>query len=316
VRLVTIESQTGPAVGAVTPEGVLDLTAAWAVLRDRPDAPPASMPDLIARQARGPSLSDRLAEAGDELRPYLRPEAETRLRAPLPSPGKLICAASNYAAHIQESGREPPPDKRAITPWLFLKPVTCIIGPDDPIPLPRDGQAIDWEVELAAVIGRPGRRIPADRALEHVFGYTILNDVSERRFKVPAARPARDWDRFFDWLHGKWFDGFAPMGPWLVTADEIGDPQALELELRVNGQTRQRGNTAHMIYSVADLVSFASSIMMLLPGDIIATGTPQGVGIATGESLKPGDFVECEVQGVGLLTNPVVAEDEAVRSGR
>jgi 2-keto-4-pentenoate hydratase/2-oxohepta-3-ene-1,7-dioic acid hydratase in catechol pathway len=164
-------------------------------------------------------------------------------------------------------------------------------------------------VELAVVIGRRGKCIPPERALAHVFGYTIVNDISERRFKAPEGRPAREWDKFFDWLHGKWFDGFAPMGPWITTADEIPDPQALALELRVNGQQRQHGGTAEMIYPVAELVAFASTMMTLLPGDIIATGTPQGVGSASGDRLKPGDVVECRVEGVGTLVNPVIAEE-------
>jgi 2-keto-4-pentenoate hydratase/2-oxohepta-3-ene-1,7-dioic acid hydratase in catechol pathway len=209
-----------------------------------------------------------------------------------------------------ESGREAPANRHLITPWLFLKPATTVIGPGDPIPVPRQGQAIDWEVELAVVIGRRARHVSPANALAYVGGYTLVNEVSERRFRVPEGRPAREWDQFFDWLHGKWFDGFLPMGPFVVTTDEIPDPQGLALELSVNGRLRQRGSTAQMIYPVTELIAFASSIMTLLPGDVIATGTPHGVGGATGEYLRPGDVVQCDLETVGTLVNPVAAEDE------
>ncbi len=311
MRLATFETSKGPTVGVVVGDGMLDLTTAWPLLRDGGrDQAPAALVDLIPRDDILRRLRTLLAAPGAAPQPHVRPLADVALRAPLSLPRKLICVASNYAAHIVESGREAPVDRHTITPWLFLKPPTTVIGPRAAIPVPRAGQAIDWEVELAAVIGRPGKHIPVDCALDHVFGYTIFNDISERRFKAPAGRPSREWDKFFDWLHGKWFDGFAPMGPWVVTADEIPDPQALALELRVNGRVRQRGSTAQMIYSVAELVAFASSIMTLMPGDVIATGTPQGVGSATGEFLRSGDVVECEVERVGTLVNPVRAEDE------
>ena len=312
MKLAAIKSNGGPAVGVVTGNEVLDLTAAWpALMRGEDGPPPRTVLELLGRDGALPRISKRIAEArGLAPGTHLRPLREVTVRAPLPHCEKLICVASNYAAHIQEAGREVPPDKHSITPWLFLKPATAIIGPGDPIPVPRSGQAIDWEVELAAVIGRGGKHIAIDHALDHVFGYTIVNDISERRFKAPEGRPQREWDKFFDWLHGKWFDGFAPMGPWVVTADEIPDPQALELELRVNGRVRQHGSTRDMIYSVAELIAFASSIMTLSPGDVIVTGTPQGVGSASGEFLKPGDVVECRVERLGTIVNPVAAEDE------
>ncbi len=312
MRLAAIGTSKGPAVGVVVGDGVLDLAAAWPLLRDGGHGQaPATLVDLIPQDDTLRRLQAHLSAPGAVARQHVRPLAEATLRAPLPLPGKLICVASNYAAHIVESGREAPVDRHTITPWLFLKPPTAIIGPGEAIPVPRVGQAIDWEVELAAVIGRPGKDLPVERALDHVFGYTIVNDISERRFKAPAGRPAREWDKFFDWLHGKWFDGFAPMGPWVVTADEIRDPQGLTLELRVNGRVRQHGSTSQMIYPVAELVAFASSIMTLMPGDVIATGTPQGVGSATGEFLRAGDIVECEVEGVGRLVNPVQALGDA-----
>lgn len=309
MKLAAIGSTNGPAVGIVTQDQVLDLTAAWTGLRGDGSPPPRTLLDVLGHDGFLPRLAERVGDVhAPALRAYQRPLGQVPLRAPLPQCEKLICVASNYAAHIAEAGQEAPRDRHAFTPWLFLKPATTIVGPGAPIAVPRDGQAIDWEVEVAAVIGRRGKHIPVDDALSHVFGYTIVNDISERRIKVPDGRTPREWDKFFDWLHGKWFDGFAPMGPWVVTADEIPDPQDLTLELRVNGRTRQRGNTREMIYSVAELVSFASSIMTLTPGDVIATGTPQGVGGATGEFLKAGDVIECQVERLGTLTNPVQAD--------
>jgi 2-keto-4-pentenoate hydratase/2-oxohepta-3-ene-1,7-dioic acid hydratase in catechol pathway len=299
-------------IGVVTGADILDLTQAWSSLMRGDAGPvPTTLVELLSRPGVLPSIASRLGESSpDEVRTHRLPLSSVSLRAPLEQCGKLICVASNYTAHIVEAGQQAPSDRRAYTPWLFLKPSTSIIGPGAPIPVPRSGQAIDWEVELAAVIGKTGKHIPVDEALRSVAGYTILNDVSERRFKAPPGRGAREWDKFFDWLHGKWFDGFAPMGPFLVTANEIPDPQKLTLELRLNGRVRQHGSTASMIYPVAELVSFASSIMTLQPGDVIATGTPQGVGSAAGEFLRSGDTIECEIEGLDILANPVRAEDE------
>lgn len=312
MKLATFSSDDRTGIGAVAGEDILDLTLAWPSLMGGDDGPPpATLVDLLMRPGVLSRLSVRLSGASAAAsRMHRIPLRSVSLRAPLAECGKLICVASNYHAHIVEAGQQAPSDRHAYTPWLFLKPVTSIIGPGAPIPVPRSGQAIDWEVELAAVIGRPGKHIPVDQALRYVAGYTIVNDVSERRFKAPPNRQAREWDKFFDWLHGKWFDGFAPMGPFLVTADEIPDPQILTLDLRLNGRVRQHGSTASMIYSVAELVSFASSIMTLQPGDVIATGTPQGVGSAAGEFLRPGDAIECEVERLDVLANPVRAEDE------
>ncbi len=314
MKLAAFSTAGHPAIGVVAGEELLDLTAAWPSLAGGDGPPPSTLVDLLARDGLLTHLARTLAGAALRNAPR-HPLSRVSLHAPLATCGKLICVASNYAAHIAEAGQQAPSDRHAYTPWLFLKPATSIIGPGAPIPVPRAGQAIDWEVELAVVIGRPGKYIPADQALRYVAGYTIVNDVSERRFRAPAGRAVREWDKFFDWQHGKWFDGFAPMGPYLVTADDIPDPQALAIELRLNGRVRQRGSTAQMIYSVAELVAFASTIMTLLPGDVIATGTPQGVGSAAGEFLHPGDTIECEVEGLHILSNPVRAEDDLAAVG-
>ncbi|MSS70853.1 MAG: FAA hydrolase family protein [Candidatus Latescibacteria bacterium] len=233
---------------------------------------------------------------------------DVRLKAPVPNPRKILCLAGNYAAHIREGGGEPP-EKLTSTPRVFMKPPsTTVVGPEEAILLPRNAHKIDWECEIAAVIGRRARFVSAKEGLDYVAGYTVMNDVSERSLKFDTKREDRDGDKWFDWLNGKWFDTFAPMGPCVALKDEIPDPQRLRITLRLNGQTRQDGNTGQMIFSIAELVAWASTLMTLEPGDLISTGTPAGVGHASGTFLKPGDVLESEVEGIGVLRSPVKAE--------
>jgi 2-keto-4-pentenoate hydratase/2-oxohepta-3-ene-1,7-dioic acid hydratase in catechol pathway len=240
---------------------------------------------------------------------------EVRLAAPLSNGPKLLCVAANYRAHIQESGFEPPEQTAAVIPQFFAKfPSTSIIGPHDPIPLNRCSVAPDWELELAVVIGIGGKHIPRNEALAHVFGYTAINDVSERRMNANIpGRLTRANDNFFDWLTGKWFDGFAPLGPAIVTTDEIADPQNLRLTLDLNGERMQDATTSQMISPVAELIAHISSILRLEPGDIIATGTPEGTGMSRGRFLRPGDVIRCSIEGIGEFENPVV-DGEAIGS--
>jgi 2-keto-4-pentenoate hydratase/2-oxohepta-3-ene-1,7-dioic acid hydratase in catechol pathway len=231
---------------------------------------------------------------------------DVELLAPLLRPGKLLAAAANYQDHVTETGA-PPLDKSRISPRLFLKPSSSIVGPDAEIPLPDVSGEIDWEAELAVVIGRRCRGVGVGEALDVVAGYLTSNDVSARSIDLGYERDTDDkavW--FFDWLAGKWCDGFAPLGPWLVSADEVPDPQALPVELAVNGVTRQSGSTKDMIFSVAELIAHASRVMTLEPGDVIQTGTPSGVGVATGEFLSAGDEMTVVVGGLGTLRNTVV----------
>ena len=182
------------------------------------------------------------------------------------------------------------------------------MGPEEAIVLPRNANKIDWECEIAAVIGRRARFVSGANGLDYVAGYTVMNDVSERSLKFGTSRKEREGDRWFDWLNGKWFDTFAPMGPCVALKDEVPDPQRLRITLRLNGQTRQDGNTGQMIFSIAELVAWASTLVTLEPGDLISTGTPAGVGHASGTFLKPGDVLEAEVEGIGVLRSPVRAE--------
>jgi 2-keto-4-pentenoate hydratase/2-oxohepta-3-ene-1,7-dioic acid hydratase in catechol pathway len=225
------------------------------------------------------------------------------LVAPIPRPRKnIICLGWNYAEHVNEtsatSGRDP---KMPKDPIVFTKNVTSISGHGAPIPWnPSVSSELDWEVELGVIIGTGGRHIKREDALSHVLGYTIINDISARDLQF----------RHKQFFIGKSLDGACPMGPWIVTSDEIADPQNLHLECRVNGVIKQSSTTAQQIFDVATVIETLSRVMTLEPGDIIATGTPSGVGFARTppEFLKPGDIVECEIEGIGILRNPVVAQ--------
>jgi 2,4-didehydro-3-deoxy-L-rhamnonate hydrolase len=212
---------------------------------------------------------------------------EHRLGAPIGKVGKVIAVGLNYADHAAESGLEVPKE-----PVLFMKATSAISGPHDDVILPRGSQKCDWEVELAIVIGQEARYVPEDRAAEHIAGYTICNDVSERHFQI---------ERSGQWVKGKSADTFCPLGPWLVTADEVKDPQALELWLDVNGERMQTGSTRTMVAGVYKLVSYISQFMTLQPGDVIPTGTPPGVGMGKKPQrwLKPGDEIRLGITGLG-----------------
>ncbi len=217
-----------------------------------------------------------------------------RRHAPIVRPRKdVVCLGQNYAAHAKELKNAPPP-----APIYFTKPPTAVIGPGEPIPYPRGlTTRLDWEVELGVVIGIGGRDIAQPRALDHVFGYTVFNDVSARELQFRTSQ----------WFKGKSLDGSCPMGPVIVTADEIGDPQGLGLSLTVNGARKQDGHTRDMIFSVAQIIADLSAGMTLEPGDTISTGTPEGVGDGRKppEYLKPGDVMDAEVERIGVLRNPV-----------
>lgn len=210
--------------------------------------------------------------------------------------GKFICIGLNYADHAAEAGLKVPPE-----PIIFMKANSAICGPDDPILIPRGSEKTDWEVELAIVIGKPGKYIAEAEAMSHVAGYCVANDVSERAFQT---------ERSGQWTKGKSCDNFGPIGPWLVTPDEVPDPQALPMWLKVNGEVMQNGSTATMVYGAAFLVSYLSQFFTLHPGDIISTGTPPGVGMGfkPPRYLKPGDVVELGIDGLGSQRQVCVAD--------
>jgi 2-keto-4-pentenoate hydratase/2-oxohepta-3-ene-1,7-dioic acid hydratase in catechol pathway len=258
--------------------------------------PFGTMLDLIAAGEAGLAVA-REAQA----RGFQRRLDGVRLAAPIPVPRRnVFCLGWNYAEHSRESAAMRGKDaKLPARPIFFTKATTSVIGPDAPIPAhTRHTGQLDWEVELAVILGRGGVDIPRDRALDHVFGYTILNDVSARDLQTGHG------GQFFK---GKSLDGTCPMGPWLATRDEIADPGALRLSSRVNGIVKQDAGTDQMIFDVPAIIEWLSQGMTLQPGDIIATGTPAGVGFARNppEYLHPGDVVECEVEGLGILRNVV-----------
>ncbi|AQZ53665.1 fumarylacetoacetate hydrolase family protein [Martelella mediterranea] len=223
-------------------------------------------------------------------------EAASRLGPCVSGTGKFICIGLNFADHAAESGMEVPPE-----PVIFMKATSAIVGPNDDIVIPRNSTATDWEVELGVVIGKCAKHVSRDEALEHVAGYCVINDVSERDFQTRRSG---------QWTKGKSCDTFGPVGPWLVTRDEIADPQNLKMWLKVNGETMQDGSSATMVYGVAHVVSYLSDFMTLHPGDIISTGTPPGVGqgLKPPRYLKAGDTVELGIEGLGGQRQQVRAD--------
>lgn len=236
------------------------------------------------------------------------PADEVRLLVPVGHPRKILLLAGNYAAHVAERG-DTVAERDETFPYVFMKPpTTTLTHPGDPVLIPRvSPDHVDWECELGVVIGRLCRDVDEADALAYVAGYTVVNDISDRKFTPNPGRKPRERDRFFDWLHGKWHDTFCPVGPCLATADAVPDPQALPIQLTVNGEMKQDATTAQMVFPVAAVVSFVSRFVTLEPGDIIATGTPSGVGSATGTYLRPGDVVRASIGGIGTLENPVEA---------
>jgi 2,4-diketo-3-deoxy-L-fuconate hydrolase len=278
----------------------------------------AEKPALVDAQGQVRDLSGELA---DITAATLTPHGLQRLRAldvnELPvvaNPGrmappwagceKFVCIGLNYADHAAESGLPIPKE-----PIIFMKPISARVGPNDPVVLPQGSVKSDWEVELGVVIGSKARYVSEADALKHVAGYCVVNDVSEREYQI---------ERGGTWDKGKGCDTFGPVGPWLVTADEVPDPQALDMWLDVNGHRYQKGSTRTMIFGVAQLVSYVSRFMTLYPGDLITTGTPPGVGMGVKPSavyLKAGDTMRLSIQGLGEQTQSVHAWDPALIDG-
>ena len=304
MRLCSYSVEPGPPrLGADCGSAVLDL-ARYSHLHDGLRLPSDMLGLLDAGAAAWRHAADLCRRFSSELESHdLAQDAEAglayasdriRWHAPIPRPRKdVVCLGQNFAAHAAESGSPPPP-----APIYFTKPPTTIIGPGEAIPYPPGlTTRLDWEVELGVIIGIGGRDIPEVRALDHVFGYTVVNDISARELQFRTSQ----------WFKGKSLDGSCPMGPVIITADEIPDPQRLRLRLSVNGTAKQDSNTSDMIFSVARIVADLSAGMTLEPGDCISTGTPQGVGDGRKppEYLHPGDVVEAEVERIGVLRNPV-----------
>ncbi|MFD3694901.1 fumarylacetoacetate hydrolase family protein [Streptomyces sp. NPDC058646] len=299
MRLVTYTLDDGPHVlGARTdPDHVVDLAALAAHAGVEL---PLDLLSFVRAGAPARDTAARLLAAGPSGWPAgaVHRIAEVSLRAPL-RPGKIIGVGLNYVEHVAESSRSLDTDKDLPPrPVLFSKPATAVTGPGQPILHNADlTTQLDWECELAVVIGRTAFRVSEEEAYDHVFGYSIVNDIS-----------ARDQRRSGQWFFSKGQDSYAPFGPAVVTADDVPDPMDLDLSLRVNGVTKQKSNTRHMLFPIARLIADISSGVTLEPGDVIATGSPSGVGagMVPPEFLHPGDTVEATVEGIGTLTNPVV----------
>jgi 2,4-diketo-3-deoxy-L-fuconate hydrolase len=225
--------------------------------------------------------------------------AGVRLGSPVARPSKIVCIGLNYVDHARETGATPPPE-----PVIFLKSTTALIGPNDDIVIPRNSKKTDWEVELAVVIGKKASYVSEQDALDYVAGYCLHNDVSEREFQI---------ERSGTWDKGKGCDTFAPMGPWLATPDEVGDVHNLRLWLTVNGRKMQDGTTSNFIFNIPFLISYTSQFMTLLPGDVISTGTPAGVGLGMNPNvyLQPGDVVELGIDKLGVARQNLKAYADA-----
>jgi len=234
---------------------------------------------------------------------FARPLAETRLVAPILYPPNIYCAAANYIDHSKEMKSGSLPEKSQGQPYFFTKLTRqTVIGPDEPIKIPYPEARIDWEAEIGVLIGRRCRKVSVSEAMEYVAGYIILNDLSDR-----ARNFRKDWYFKFDWLGGKSFETSAPMGPWITPKDLIRDPHDLSIQLWVNDQLMQDASSRDMYFAIPEQLEYLSHLFTLLPGDVIGTGTPAGVGHGRGVYLKPGDVVSITIEGLGSLRNPVVA---------
>jgi len=301
MKLITYSRNRSISCGILVGEGLIDIPKAW-----QGPNPPRSIKEILQR---GLACLAKIAELAQSANNFTEPgsgSGQVKLLAPIPRPGKVIALAGNYSEHIKEAGLSlglSDSPRQTTVPRPFLMPPTVVMGPDEQIPWPVYSEQIDYELELAVVVGKEAKCVKPDECSEYVAGYTICNDVSARSVTFKRNRTERPWDEFYDWLNGKWADGFLPMGPYLLTGDEIADVQNLDMELKVNGEVRQRSRTSQMIYPVADVVSFLSHIMTLEPGDVIATGTPAGVAMASGNFLQPGDKIECTIEKLGALRN-------------
>jgi 2-keto-4-pentenoate hydratase/2-oxohepta-3-ene-1,7-dioic acid hydratase in catechol pathway len=318
MKLVNFELEGEPCLGVVKSDVIVNLAVAFSlvlkrVVRFAEGSPPSlachrvlqvgqlpqDMIQLLRQDESWLRALDELLSGvvdhfhGDRGREHLfTPVEAARLRAPIPRPGKIVCVGRNYAEHAREFGGEVPTQ-----PIFFLKSNNTICGPGEPVMLPPNSKQVDYEAELAVVIGKSGKNIPEAEACEHVGGYTIMDDVTARDMQAQDKQ----------WFRGKSCDTFAPTGPWIVTRNEIPDPHSLRISLTLNGRTMQDSNTGNMIFRVPYLVSYLSQSLTWEAGDILSTGTPEGVGAQRTPPvfLRPGDTVSVTVEKIGTLTNPV-----------
>jgi len=301
-KLVTYRSLQGPRAGLVVDDLVFDM----ATITGR--ASYVTMLDVLRDWTAARNVLDQAARSAPARKGEGRPLKATTLLPPVPAPGGIFCAGANFTDHMLEMAKvqniapEPDPHSMGLKPWHFIKAMHCLAPPDSTVKLPPYSKMVDWEAELTAVIGLPARNASIERALDHVAGYTIGNDLSARDL---TKRPhVSDTSPFkFDWLGQKNFDHGCPLGPWIVPAQAIRHPQNVGMKLWVNGVIKQDSNTSKMIFTLAEQIAHLSTMITLQPGDLILTGTCAGVGMARKEFLKPGDVVKVWIEGIGTLTN-------------
>lgn len=287
MKLVTFTLANKSRIGAVADGQIVDSLGDLSI--------PSSMIEFLSAGAPAIDAMQRLIESGE----HRLDCNQVKLQAPVPRPGKFLGISLNYADHVSETGLKKPE-----YPTFFTKQSTCVIANDDPIHRPKVSKKLDYEGELAFVIGKRCRHVPLTKAQEVIAGYTVANDVS-----------VRDWQiRSPTWTLGKSFDTHGPLGPWLVTADEIVDPHDLAIKTWIDDELRQDSNTRHMLFNCYEMIAYLSQAMTLEPGDVIATGTPAGVGVKMSPRgyMKPGQTVRIEIERIGTLTNPVIDEPEGL----
>jgi 2-keto-4-pentenoate hydratase/2-oxohepta-3-ene-1,7-dioic acid hydratase in catechol pathway len=301
-QLVTYQSEKGPRAGVVVGDKLFDAAA----LTRKPAY--ASMLDILNDWASAKGTLRKAAAAAGKSKLKSRPVAKAKLLAPVLWPSAIYCAGANYTDHMMEMAKlqgipaAPDPHEVGLKPWHFIKASRTVTGQNATVKLPKASHAIDWEAELGAVIGKKAKDVPLEKALDYVAGYTIANELSARdlgrRNQLPDSTPFK-----WDWVGQKCFDDACPIGPWIVPASDIKDPQKLGIKLWVNDVIKQDSNTSDMIFNLAEQLSHLSSRITLYPGDIILTGTPAGVGAARKEFLKAGDVTKVWVEGIGTLVN-------------
>jgi 2-keto-4-pentenoate hydratase/2-oxohepta-3-ene-1,7-dioic acid hydratase in catechol pathway len=303
-KLATYQTKEGPRAGIVVGEEVFDA----AKITGKPAY--ATVAGILADWKAAEGALKKAAAGAGKSRTKRQPLAKTKLLVPLPFPPTIFCAGANYADHAaamaKKQGHPPPadPHEQGLKPWFFIKAARTLAAPGAAIKVSHYAQEMDWEIELAAVIGRPAKDVPKEKALSYVAGYTAANDLSARD---RGRRPGVEATSFFkmDWTKHKSFDGSCPLGPWIVPASDIADPQKLGLKLWVNGALKQDSNTGKMLFTLAEQIEQLSLNMTLHPGDLILTGTPSGTGAESGEFLKAGDVIKIWIEGVGEFENRI-----------
>ena len=304
-RLATYQTKEGPRAGLIIGDDVFDA----AKVTGKPAY--ATIAGILADWKSAEVALKKATASAAKSRAKRQPLAKTKLLAPLPSPPTIFCAGANYADHAAamaaREGAPPPadPHEQGLKPWHFLKATRTVADPGATVKISGYANSMDWEIELCAVIGRPAKDVTKEKALSYVAGYTVSNDLSARdrgrRPPVPATSPFK-----MDWTKHKTFEGSCPIGPWIVPASDVGDPQNLSLKLWVNDELKQNSNTAKMLFSLAEQIEQLSINMTLYPGDLILTGTPSGTGAESGNFLKAGDSVKLWIEKIGEIENRMV----------